>query len=383
MVGGNGVDNILMLVVFLGQISTNDGVRAFHLVVHGLADVVQKAGPFGGFNVQAQFRGHDPAQGRHFQGVLEHVLREAGAVFELPDEPDDIGMNAVHARVKGGLLAHFAQLHVHFLLHFFDHVFNAGRVDAAVGHQTLQGHFGDLAAQWAVSGDDYGFRRVVNDQIDAGGRFQGANVAAFAADDAALHAFRGQGHGGDGLFGHIIAGVALYGGGQNFFGLAVGGFAGLGLNYAGHAGGFVADFGFQLGEQQGARFFHGKAGDGLQTLQLFLDFALQLFFLMGEHAFLAGHFPFQKQDFMFLFRGFFHPLVQALQLLFQLFVFVFQFLFVFFEFLFAFPFLAVQFVLALEDDFLFLGLGFFAGFVLDAFGQVFGVIQALVADDGV
>ena len=69
---------------------------------------------------------------------------------------------------------------------------------------------------------------------------------------------------------------------------------------------------------------------------------------------------------MFLFGGFFHPFIQAFQLFLKLFIFIFKLFFVFFKLLFAFAFLAIELILALKDDFLFLGLGFFAGFLSDA-----------------
>ena len=65
MVGGDGVDDRLALPVFPGHFHADLHMRALHLVIQGLADVVQQAGPFGHGGVQPQFRGHHPRQISH------------------------------------------------------------------------------------------------------------------------------------------------------------------------------------------------------------------------------------------------------------------------------------------------------------------------------
>lgn len=68
---------------------------------------------------------------------------------------------------------------------------------------------------------DDGFGRVIDDQINAGSSLQRADIAPFTADDASLHVFAGQSHGGDGLFPHIVSGITLDGAGKDFLGLAI------------------------------------------------------------------------------------------------------------------------------------------------------------------
>ena len=79
-------------------------MRAFHLVVHGLAQIMQQPRPLGFLHVKTKFRGHDAAQKSHFQGMLKHILGEAGPEPELSQKTYDFRMNAVHAQIKGGLL---------------------------------------------------------------------------------------------------------------------------------------------------------------------------------------------------------------------------------------------------------------------------------------
>ena len=67
MMGGNGMDDILAFSVLFGDIRADDGVRAFHLMIHGLADVMQQTGPLGPLDIHAQFGGHHAAQGGDFK----------------------------------------------------------------------------------------------------------------------------------------------------------------------------------------------------------------------------------------------------------------------------------------------------------------------------
>ena len=43
MVAGNGVDNVFRLAVAFHELGSDDGVRAFDLVIERLADIVQQA----------------------------------------------------------------------------------------------------------------------------------------------------------------------------------------------------------------------------------------------------------------------------------------------------------------------------------------------------
>ena len=240
--------------------------------------------------------------------MLKHVLREARAVLELTEQTDDVGMNAVNAGVEGGLFAHFADLHFEFLLALMNHVLDAGGMDAAVLDEAFKSHAGHLTADGAVGGKNHGFRRVVDDEIHAGGGFERTDVAAFAADDAALHVFARQGDGRHGLFAHIVAGVALNGAGQNFLGLSVGGFLGLGFDDAHHLGGFMAGARFNFLEQAGLGLFGRQTGNFLKAAFLLVELGLHLRFLFGEHALALGLFLFLRQNVVLLLRDALHLL---------------------------------------------------------------------------
>ena len=84
-----------------------------------------------------------------------------------------------------------------------DDLLDAGRVDAAVLDQLLQRELGGLAADVVEARDDDDARRVVDDDVDAGGLLEGADVAALAADDPPLHVVGGDVDGADGGLGGV------------------------------------------------------------------------------------------------------------------------------------------------------------------------------------
>ena len=380
MVGHDGVENVAGFTEFLGQVRADDGVGAFDLVVNGLAKVVEQAGALGPFYVHAQFGGHDAGQGGHFQGVLEHVLGVAGAVLELAEQAHELGVDAVNAAVEGGLLADLTDLDVKFLLALLDDVLNAGGMDTAVGNEALQGHLGDLALERRKGRQDDGLGGVVDDEVDAGGGFQGADVAAFAADDAALHFLGGQGHGGDGLLAHEIAGIALDGQGQDLFPALVGSLLGLHLDLADHAGGLVAGLGLDLVHEALFGLFHGQAGDFLKPLVVLVGQAGKILGLFGQFTFLGGETLFRGQHLGFLLDDQLLLFFQTFPALVDLFFFFFQGLGLVAEFLFEFLFLAEQLVLGGDHDFLFVGGSFLAGLVQDAVGQGPGFVQGFLGN---
>ena len=87
-------------------------------------------------------------------------------------------MDAVDADFEDGLLAGLADVVVDLLLGLAHHLLDAARMNAPVGDQPLERRRGDLAADRVETGDHHRLRRVVDDQVDAGRRLEGADVAA-------------------------------------------------------------------------------------------------------------------------------------------------------------------------------------------------------------
>src|SRR4029079_5534703 len=81
--------------------------------------------------------------------------------------------------------------------------------DPSVGDEPLDRPPGHFAAVRIEAREDDRARRVVDDQVDAGGELEGADVAALAADDAPLHVVARQIDDGDGGLDGVVGGAAL------------------------------------------------------------------------------------------------------------------------------------------------------------------------------
>ena len=91
------------------------------------------------------------------------------------------------AEVNGGALTRFDNFFFHLFAHFGHDFLDACGVDASVGNELVECQAADFAAHGVEGGDDDGFGRIVYNDFHASCGFEGADVAAFASDDAALH----------------------------------------------------------------------------------------------------------------------------------------------------------------------------------------------------
>ena len=116
-------------------------------------------------------------------------------------------MQAVDAQLHDRPLAFPLHLQFQLAAALFHRLLDAGGMDAAVADQAFQGHPGHLAACLVEGGQGDGLGGIVDDEVHAGGGLQRADVAAFAADDAALHLIVGQGHHRDGGLAGMVGGA--------------------------------------------------------------------------------------------------------------------------------------------------------------------------------
>ena len=185
-----------------------------------------------------------------------------------------------------------------------------GGVDAAVGDELLQRQTGDLPADGLEAGDGDGLRRVVDDEVNAGQRLDGADIAALAADDAALHLVIGQGNHADGHFGHGICGAALDGLSHHLAGAGFALFFHAGLDLFDFEGGLVGHLGLHLVDEVLLCLLGSEAGNTLQHFSLAALDDLDLFVFLVDGRVLLG------QRFFLLLHGF-QLAVQVLFLLLQ------------------------------------------------------------------
>ena len=230
----------------------------------------------------------------------QDVLAVAGAEVQGPQEAQQLVGQAADVGLDRGVLAELEDLVVDLLLGLGDHFLDPGRVDSAVLDQPLHGQAGDLAADGVEAADHHHAGRIVHDDVHAGGLLEGPDVAAFAADDAALHVVVGDFHGGNGHLAGLLGGVPLDGRADDLAALVVGRLLGLfhlPLDQRGH---LVLALILQTFEQQLAGLFHLHARD-LEQLVLLLgdqdgellildidvaDSPLALLFLLLEVLFL-------------------------------------------------------------------------------------------------
>ena len=126
-----------------------------------------------------------------------------------------------------------------------DDFLDARGMNAAVLDQALHGFAGDFAADGVEAGKQHRAGSVIDEDGDAGGGFESADVPAFAADDAAFDFVALEGNGGGGVFEGVFAGVALDGDADDaarfFFGLDLGFFQDVAGEVVGVAQRFLFD----------------------------------------------------------------------------------------------------------------------------------------------
>ncbi len=159
-----------------------------------------------------------------------------------------------------------------------------GRVDPPVQDELLHRTPGDLAPDRVEAGDRHRFRRIVDDHVDAGGLLEGADVAAVAADDAALHLVRRQGYDRDRDFGHVVRRHPLDGVGDQLARPALAFGLSFLLDLPDDADHVAAGLALDLGQQQRLGIVPAHARDALQLFDGLLVQRLKLVFLPIEGA---------------------------------------------------------------------------------------------------
>ena len=120
------------------------------------------------------------------------------------------------------------------------------------------------------AGDDHGVGGVVDDDVDAGGGLEGADVPALAADDPALHLVARQGDGGDGALRGVLGAQPLDGHGDDSARVPVGGAARLVLDVAHQGCGLASGLVLDPLQNLPPGILGGEPGDALQLDPLLL-----------------------------------------------------------------------------------------------------------------
>ena len=235
VVGGDTVDHFRRHTVFSRFFRADERVRTFHFMVNRLADVVQQAAHPRHFHIRTQFRGDDSGEMRRFDGVQSLVLPVTGAVFQSPQQFDDVGMQSRHIGFISRAFARLFDGVFHFGGNFFQHFLNSGGMNAPVVDENLHRLAGNFAPHRVKRGQNDGVGGIVNHHFHAGSNFKSADISPLPPDDAPFHIIVGQRHSRNGCFCHLVRGDALNCQRDNFAGFAVGFRFGFGFHFAQHA----------------------------------------------------------------------------------------------------------------------------------------------------
>jgi len=217
---------------------------------------------------------------RDLDGVVEHVLAIGRAVFLTAKELDQLRVQIVDAGFERRAFALDLDRVLDLAAGLFDHVLDAGRVDTAVGDELLQRQTRHLTAHRVKGGHRNGLGRIVDDQIDARDRFERADIAALAADDASLHFVVGKRHDGYRRLRRMIGSAALDGSRDDLAGLLVGLLLHLRLDLLDLHGRLVTNLGFHVAQKVRLGILLRQAADLFEHIELALLDLGDLFLLV-------------------------------------------------------------------------------------------------------
>lgn len=172
------VDDIGALLVLAGEVDADLHVGTLDLVGHRLADVVDEARAARLRLVGAELRGHHAGKLGDLDRMAKYVLAVARTVNRMrPEQLDQLGMHAVHAALHNGTFAVLLDLALDLAAGLVDRLLDAGGMERPVLDEPLERYARGFALDGVVArkGDRLG--GVVDDEVDAGEGFEGADVA--------------------------------------------------------------------------------------------------------------------------------------------------------------------------------------------------------------
>ena len=266
-----------MLMIPLAQVNADIHMGAFHLAVNCLADVMQQTGTLCLCCIDAQFSGKNTGDMGNLNGMLQDILSITGAVTHAAQQLNQLRMQAMDAGLQNGTFTFLLDDLFHLAAALFDHFFDAGRMNPSVNNQLFQCQACNFTANRIKAGQRDCLRRIINNEINTGQSFQCADIAAFTANDTALHLIIRQRDNGNGCFCHMVCGTALDCGGNDLTGIFFRFILGLLLDFPQLDGSIMLRFLLNGIHQEFLCFITGQSGNAFQTFQLLL--LVQLSFL--------------------------------------------------------------------------------------------------------
>ena len=124
--------------------------------------------------------------------MCQNILPVAGAVVQPAQQLDQFVIQTVDIGFQHSTFALLTDAVFHLTLCFLHHFLDLGRMNPAVVDEFFQCDPGNLTAHMVETGQGDCLRRIVDDDIDTGQRFQRTDVPSLSADDASLHLVVGQ-----------------------------------------------------------------------------------------------------------------------------------------------------------------------------------------------
>ncbi len=280
--------HLLVLTVTAGDLGTDEGMAALHLVGQRLAKIVQQRSPLGQSWWQPQLSCHDPRQMGGLDEVRENVLAIAGPIPQASEQGDQLRVHlrdpGLHKRVLASADAASLNLTPGPLVLLL----NAVWMNTPIRDQGLQGDFPDLTPHRIETAQQDRLRRVIDNDIHPGDRLERADVASLAADDAAFHLVVGQVQHRNDRFRGRFRGDALNRQRHDFPGPVLALLTSLRLNIADEHGGISTSIGLDKFDKLGTRLGRGEPGRALQRLATLLLQINKLGPTPGEINFSSG-----------------------------------------------------------------------------------------------
>ena len=137
----------------------------------------------------------------------------------------------MNSQFNNGSFTDFNYLFFNLSFCFFHYFLNTGRVNTAIGYQTLQRKTGNFTAKGIKRRKYNGFRGIIHDQVNPGSCFHSPDISSFPADDLALDFITFQVENRNGIFNGLFCSCTLNALDNDFTGFFIGFLTGIVNNF--------------------------------------------------------------------------------------------------------------------------------------------------------
>ena len=192
MMPERGMDNFGRFVTSTQQVGADLGVSPLQFMIGGLADIVQQPTASGQVGIHPQHFGEQAADEGDFDAVSQHILAVGSTKMESTEHFNDAVVQPRDVHFVGSFPSFLEDERTDLFGRLFHDLFDFGRVNTAIGDQSVERLPGDFSADRIEAADDHDTGCIVDDHVHAGGFFEGPDVPPFAADDATLDVIGGD-----------------------------------------------------------------------------------------------------------------------------------------------------------------------------------------------